>query len=54
MAMAFGDDSSEALLLVDAENAFNNLNRHTALENIKSLCPPYHIYIEISVSKQLL
>ena len=30
---------SEAVLLVDAHNAFNSLNRQVALRNIPSLCP---------------
>ena len=29
----------EAILLVDASNAFNTLNRQTALRNIRRLCP---------------
>ena len=36
---AFEDDDTEAVLLVDASNAFNSLNRKTALHNIRSLCP---------------
>ena len=32
-------DETEALLLVDASNAFNSLNRQTALHNIQRLCP---------------
>ena len=36
---AFEDDNTEAVLLVDASNAFNSLNRKTALHNIRSLCP---------------
>ena len=35
----FQSNETEALLLVDASNAFNSLNRQTALHNIKSLCP---------------
>ena len=31
--------TSEAVLLIDATNAFNNLNRETAMRNITSLCP---------------
>ena len=36
---AYADDDTEAVLLVDAANAFNSLNRKTALHNIRSLCP---------------
>ena len=35
----FQQDSSEAVLLVDAKNAFNTLNRQVALRNISVLCP---------------
>ena len=35
----FQDDSTQAFLLVDASNAFNSLNRSTALQNICRLCP---------------
>ena len=31
---------NEAVLLVDASNAFNSLNRQTALHNISRICPP--------------
>ena len=41
MANIFHDPSSEALLLVDAQNAFNNMNRITALNSVKSICPPF-------------
>ena len=34
------DPSSEAVLLVDASNAFNTLNRNVALLNINKKCPP--------------
>ena len=35
----YDDDSTQAALLVDASNAFNNLNRQLALVNISTLCP---------------
>ena len=36
---SFQDDDTEAVLLVDATNAFNALNRQVALRNISQLCP---------------
>ena len=35
----FTDESTEAVLLVDASNAFNSLNHQVALHNISMLCP---------------
>lgn len=35
----FSDDESEAILLVDASNAFNYLNKQVALRNVRHLCP---------------
>ena len=35
----FIDDETEAILLVDARNTFNNLNRQAALFNVNKLCP---------------
>ena len=32
-------DKTEAILLVDSENAFNTINRQATLRNIKVLCP---------------
>ena len=40
MKSIFEEDETEAILLVDAANAFNNLNRSVALRNIHSMCPP--------------
>ena len=39
MHQVFVDDDAEGVILVDATNAFNCLNRQTALLNIKHLCP---------------
>ena len=36
----FSSDESQAVLLVDATNAFNSLNRQVALKNIEKICPP--------------
>ena len=47
----FEDVESEGILLVDAENAFNKLNRKTALENIKVLCPPFYRYLHNTYQK---
>ena len=35
----FQHDETEAALLLDATNAFNTLNRATALHNIRFICP---------------
>ena len=40
MRQVFESPSTEAVLLVDATNAFNVLNRQVALRNIHHLCPP--------------
>jgi hypothetical protein len=39
MNHTFNDQDCEAVLLVDASNAFNFLNRQVALRNIRALCP---------------
>ena len=41
----FERDETEGVMLVDAENAFNNLNRQAALHNIKELCPSFYRYL---------
>ena len=40
MKAKFEDESCDGILLVDAENAFNRLNRLAALHNIQYICPP--------------
>ena len=39
MKEAFVSEENDAVLLVDASNAFNSLNREAALHNIQHLCP---------------
>ena len=40
MSRIFQDEQCEAVILIDADNAFNRLNRRTSLNNIERLCPP--------------
>ena len=35
-------DAILIIMLVDASNAFNTINRQAALHNIKAICPPLH------------
>ena len=35
----FDDDTTEAVIFVDATNAFNSLNRQATLHNCKFICP---------------
>ena len=44
MRELFEHDNSDAVLLIDASNAFNSLNRAAALHNIKVLCPSIATY----------
>ena len=39
MNQAFKDPDSKAVLLVDASNAFNSLNRQVALRNVRVISP---------------
>ena len=39
MHQVYEDGDAQGVILVDATNAFNCLNRQTALINIKNLCP---------------
>ena len=40
MKQVFEFPDADAVILVDATNAFNTLNRENALRNIQHLCPP--------------
>ena len=48
MSNIFDKDDCEAVLLVDAENAFNTINREAAIHNIGRICPPLHKYLKNS------
>ena len=41
MKVIFEDENTEAVILVDASNAFNSLNRRAALHNIQITCPQF-------------
>ena len=41
----FEEEETDAVLLIDASNAFNTLNRAAALYNIRVLCPPIATYV---------
>ena len=41
----FNDDNTEGILLIDAENAFNSINRKVMLYNFKFTCPVIATYI---------
>ena len=41
MRQIFEDQNCEAVILVDASNGFNALNRQVALHNIQYTCPPF-------------
>ena len=46
MRELFEDQESEAVLLVDAANTFNNINRKALIRNIEVLCPIFGRYVK--------
>ena len=48
MKKTFDRENVEAVMLVDADNAFNKLNRKVALHNIERTCPKIHKYLHNS------
>ena len=46
MAEVHNNEDTEAILLVDASNAFNALNRTAATNNMQYVCPPLAKYFE--------
>ena len=45
MKEIFDQDGTDGVILVDAENAFNKLNRQAALHNMKYLCPEFAVIL---------
>ena len=45
MRKMFANENTDAVILVDAANAFNNLNRKVLLHNIKYVCPEISTYV---------
>ena len=46
MFKMYKEERTEAVLLVDAENAFNSVNRKVFLHNVNVVCPSISIYIQ--------
>ncbi|CAM1325038.1 Uncharacterised protein r2_g3392 [Pycnogonum litorale] len=46
MRQIYEDNETEAVVLVDASNAFNSVNRMETLHNISIICPYIHIYVK--------
>ena len=44
MKERFDEEDTDAVLLMDAANTFNSMNRITMLENIRRICPIVYIY----------
>ena len=51
MAQTWEEEECEAVLLIDAENAFNSLNRATALHNVGRRCSSLNKYLQNSYRK---
>ena len=45
MKEIFEEEDTEAVLLIDAANAFNAVNREVFLHNVKVICPPIATYV---------
>ena len=45
MHTIYGADETDGVLLIDASNAFNALNRQAALHNIRVQCPIIATYV---------
>ena len=52
MQTIYQDETTEAVILVDASNAFNSINRNVFLHNISTICPLVSIYAHNCYSVQ--
>ena len=48
MQQIYEEATTEAMLLIDASNAFNSSNREVALHNVQRLCPPLSMILRNS------
>ena len=46
MQQIFHEQDTEAVLLIDASNAFNSINRNVFLHNVNVICPAIAIYVK--------
>ena len=46
MRKIYEDEETEAILLVDAANAFNALNCKAALHNVQYICPELSTFVK--------
>ena len=46
MHAIYEDETCEAVLLVDASNAFNSINRNVFLHNVTIICPAIAMYVK--------
>ena len=52
LSSIFSDDNCDAILLIDADNAFNRINRKVMLHNIRIICPIIATYVINSYHQQ--
>ena len=45
MSQGFAEEGTDGILLIDASNAFNQMNRSVALHNIQIICKEMSLYI---------
>ena len=48
----FSEDDSDEILLVEADNAFNRIDRNVILHNIRIICPTIATYVINSYGRE--